>query len=54
MKISKTLILDIAVLFLLMYGNYLVLDWEWSNVKSFISGGVMGGWIAARILLWRL
>lgn len=53
MKISKTLLLDMAIFVLLLYGNYLALDWHWSNVKSFISGGVIGGWIAVRILYWR-
>ena len=53
MKISKALLLDVVVCVLLLYGNYLVLDWQWSNVKAFISGGVIGVWLTMRILYWR-
>ena len=53
MKISKAMLIDIVVFARLLYGNYLVLDWQWSNIKSFISGGVIGAWVAVRILYWR-
>ena len=53
MKISKAMLIDIVLFVSLLYGNYLVLDWQWSNIKSFISGGVIGAWVAVRILYWR-
>ena len=44
MKITKGDALFIIASFLMCTN----LDWDWTNIKSFLSGGVILSWIATR------
>lgn len=47
MKITRRHLLDGAFACTVI-AFVILLDWDWRNVKSFISGGVVGAWMAMR------